>query len=173
MESLGRIVKHLPNITLDPRSRITVDESGHIWTTDDTTLVILKGHLLIEAELIDICGRLLASPQALTDEKLGFYSRLNLVRALLDDDAVPDSIWQALKLLNRIRNKLAHNLESEGINSLIQEFFDNLYEFDDFKSVNDTAENINKRLVGCMVFLCGSLSSIGKPGADQVIGDSL
>jgi hypothetical protein len=24
-----------------------------------------------------------------------------------------------------------------------------------------------------MVFLCGSLSSIGKPGADQVIGDSL
>jgi hypothetical protein len=56
VRSLGRITKHLPNTTLDdPLNRITIDARGRIWVTEDTTLVLLKGHLLIEAELIDIC----------------------------------------------------------------------------------------------------------------------
>jgi hypothetical protein len=63
VRSLGRITKHLPNTTLDdPFNRITIDARGRIWVTEDTTLVLLKGHLLIEAELIDICGRLLKKP---------------------------------------------------------------------------------------------------------------
>ena len=65
MNSLGRITKHLPNTTLgDPLDRLTVDARGRVWVTEDTTLVLLKGHLLIEAELIDICGRLLKNPNA-------------------------------------------------------------------------------------------------------------
>src|SRR5262245_47574029 len=46
VKSLGRIAKHLPNKTLDdPLNRITVDDRGRVWVTEDTTLVVLKGGL--------------------------------------------------------------------------------------------------------------------------------
>jgi hypothetical protein len=94
MNSLGRIARHLPNTTLDdPIARITVDARGRVWVTEDTTLVILKGHLIIEAELIDICGRLLESPDRLEAGRVPFAVRLNLVRALVGDDAMPESFW--------------------------------------------------------------------------------
>jgi uncharacterized protein YutE (UPF0331/DUF86 family) len=124
MNSLGRITRHLPNTTLDdPLARITVDARGRIWVTEDTTLVILKGHLIIEAELIDICGRLLKNPDALEAGRVPFGVRLNLVRALVEDDAMPESFWQAMKDLNKIRNGLAHKLEPKGFDEELRQFF--------------------------------------------------
>ena len=77
VRSLGRITKHLPYTTLDdPLNRITIDARGRIWVIEDTTLVLLKGHLLIEAELIDICGRLLKNPDALEAGRVSFSVRL-------------------------------------------------------------------------------------------------
>jgi hypothetical protein len=166
MSSLDRAIKHLPNITLDPLSRVYRDENGHIWTTDDTLVVILKGHLLVEAELIDICRRLLVNPNAMAGDKIGFYSRLNLVRALVgDDDPVPGSFWKALTILNNLRNTLAHNLEHDRVETLIGDFLKVFEDFPDFSAINNLRDNINTRLVGCMVFLCGGLSGVGKPKA--------
>ena len=52
-DSLGRITRHLPNTTLDdPLSRMTIDARGRVWVTGDTTLVILKGHLLERTPII-------------------------------------------------------------------------------------------------------------------------
>ena len=48
MTSLERTLKHLPISTLDgPLNRITIDARRRVWVTEDTMLVILKGHLLI------------------------------------------------------------------------------------------------------------------------------
>ena len=123
VRSLGRITKHLPNTTLDdPFNRITIDARGRIWVNEDTTLVLLKGHLLIEAELIDICGRLLKNPDALEAGRVSFSVRLNLVRALVGEDAMPESFWHAMKHFNKIRNDLAHQLKPEGIDKAFHEF---------------------------------------------------
>jgi hypothetical protein len=48
-KSLGRIAKHLPNTTLDdPLNRITVDDRGRVWVTEDTTLLFSRDLSLLE-----------------------------------------------------------------------------------------------------------------------------
>jgi hypothetical protein len=160
MTSLGRILKHLPNSTLDdPRNRITIDARGRVWVTEDTMLVILKGHLLIEAELVDICNRLLKNPAALERDRVSFRARLNLVRALLDEDAMPEGVWSVIEHLNRIRNMLAHNLEPESIEKELCQFFSRFDEFEGCRDDKSTPE----RLTSCVQFLCGALSIIENP----------
>ncbi len=166
-KSLGRIAAHLPNTTLnDPLARITVDARGRVWVTEDTTLAILKGHLVIEAELIDICGRLLKSPEALEAVRVPFGVRLNLVRALAGDDAMPESFWQAMNDLNRIRNKLAHHLEPKGIDAELQQFFRRFDEVEDF-CILLSDESVPERLISCFCFLTGALGGIEQPAAEH------
>jgi len=161
MESLHRIVEHLPNTTLeDPFSRITVDTDGRIWMADDTTLVILKGHLIIEAALIDICQRALRKPEVLEKTKVSFHMRLTFVRALIGDD-VPECIWLALGDLNSIRNKLAHNLEPKDIEANLQQFLHRLDEIEDYQALHDEKAPLPKQLVGCLTVLAGALSNVG------------
>ena len=65
--SLGRISKYLPNTSLDPLSRVKIDDKGRLWVEEDTILIVLRGHLIIEHELVDICDRFLQQPDALPD----------------------------------------------------------------------------------------------------------
>jgi hypothetical protein len=161
-KSLGRMAAHLPNMTMnDPLARITVDDRGRVWVTEDTTLVILKVHLVIEAELIDICGRCLKSPEALEASRVSFGLRLNLVRALVGNDAMPEIFWQAINDINRIRNKLAHNLEPHGIDGELEQFFRRFGEIDDFRSLLRDVKSLPQRLITCLCFLTGALSGIG------------
>jgi hypothetical protein len=159
MTSLGRTAKHLPNITLDdPLNRITIDARGRVWVTEDTMLVILKGHLLIEVEL----NRFFKNPAAL--ERVRFSERLKRVRALLDEDAVPEEgVWSAIEHLNRIRNMLAHNLEPESIEKELCQFFSRFDEFEAFAASFRDDTPTPERLTGCVLFLCGALSSIENP----------
>jgi hypothetical protein len=55
MESLERLFKHMPGISL----------LDHLLPDERVDVIVLKGHLIIEAALVDICARLLKSPQAL------------------------------------------------------------------------------------------------------------
>jgi hypothetical protein len=173
MESFHRFAKHLPTRRLlghpPPHDRISIDRIGTAWVYEDVTLIILKGHLLIEAALVDICARVLENPAALETEKppLRFSTRLNLIRALLGDDALPESVWYALKDLNRIRNALAHNLEPTDIDTQLGKFFERLDEFEDFRSLHEKDETISERLTGCLWFLCGVLEHIGEPTAEH------
>src|SRR6266581_2571821 len=121
METLHRMAKHLPGRRLlgqlpPDADRLDIDAIGTVWVMEDPLLITLKGHLIIEAALADICTRLLANPPALERDRMGFVARLNLVCALLDPGYLPDSIVQSLRDLNRIRNSLAHNLEPGDLN---------------------------------------------------------
>jgi hypothetical protein len=160
MDSLHRLSQHLPRL----RS-ISVDTScSTAWVMGDPIqLIILKGHLLVEAELVDICSRLLANPAALG--KVTFLALLNLVRALIDDGEVTEAIWQALGDLNKIRNMLAHNLVPKDIESELQRF---LRRFDEF---DHKEEPLPSRLISYFFFLCGALSGIGKPVTTQTESD--
>jgi hypothetical protein len=149
MRVLERISKHLP-----------VDD----WLFDppvdtDVTLVVLKGHLLIETELIDICYRLLKNPHALEGERLRFSLRLKLVQALVGSEELPDEFWQAIKDLNAIRNKLAHRLEPNDLDTAIQQF---VKRFDTLVLEGlIPGKSISQRLICCITILCQVLSDIG------------
>ena len=85
----------------------------HLPPADDMTLLLLKGHLLIEELIHRLVEGKLAKPGALKTAKLETNDWICLAEALLHDQA-PNWLWDALRKLNGIRNKLAHNLEPTG-----------------------------------------------------------
>ena len=169
MTSLGRISRYLPNTDLDRLSRIRVDGKGRIWVDEDTILIILRGHLIIERELVDICDRCLRQPEALSD-RLSFDTRLCCVRALLGDEEFPKVVYDILIELNKIRNKLVHNLDPKDLNKDLQGFVRRFSAFPDLKGLLKD-KDIPECLLSCITVLCGMLGSI-RPGASPAPPDA-
>lgn len=100
----------------------------HLPSDDDPTMIILKGHLLIEEQVwLLICNRV-ASVSALEKADLTTHQKLCLAEALVDDFSrsvqETDWLWPALKKLNKLRNDIAHNLTLSGIADRIRDFID-------------------------------------------------
>lgn len=93
----------------------------HLPRTEDKTLVILKGHLLIETLLRENIDRKLVKPKALKEGKLGFFQCVCIAEAIYAKET-PSWLWVALRKLNNIRNLLAHNLEPVGVEDKITDF---------------------------------------------------
>jgi hypothetical protein len=85
------------------------------------TLLLLNGHLLVEELLRQLVDKALIKPAALEDARIEAYQRICLAEELCYDQA-PAWLWDALKKLNSIRNKLAHNLEPTGLQDKIDDF---------------------------------------------------
>lgn len=86
---------------------------GHLKTTDEMDLVVLRGHLILEQCLNGLLARRIASNR-LPTLNLTFAKKIDLYEALQEP---PGKHWAEeigqLRELNRIRNKLAHQLPSQ------------------------------------------------------------
>lgn len=76
----------------------------------DETLIVLKGHLLLEELFRSFCESAVPNPEYLG--KLQFAQTLAVARALDDGVKVPEWAWGAAGMLNQLRNMLAHRLEA-------------------------------------------------------------
>jgi len=162
--SLERISKYLPNVRIDHLSRIKIDDRGRIWADEDTILIVLRGHLIIEQELSEICDGLLRQPAVLPD-RLNFDTRLRLVRALLGDGEFPKVVYDILQDLNRIRNKLAHNLDAKDLSDDLRVFFCRFSAFPDVEEFIKSMD-VEERLNSCIVILSAILEGI-KPAKGE------
>jgi len=93
-----------------------IDEFQAHVHMDDTTLMILKAHLVIERQVIEFIEE--RADAELCKEIIGVKSysiRVLFAQALTDRDEIPcenkNIIWPALKKLGNIRNYIAHELE--------------------------------------------------------------
>lgn len=128
-ESFKRFLKHLP-------------------PDKDTEVLILKGHLLVERQLEKYLVQRLPNPSALNGENLKFGRKLAFVRALSKD---PDDewLWDALHVLNKLRNELAHQLESQKLEHLLQDFIGKVEaspELPDLTPPNEVTERFHRSL---------------------------
>jgi len=76
----------------------------------DPELRILKAHLLAEKEMTKYLEQELARPDSIP-ERVKFADRLWVARAITKPDQSEDWIWDALGVLNKLRNDLAHELD--------------------------------------------------------------
>jgi len=96
----------------------------HLPSGADHTLVVLKGHLLIEELLTELLKEKLNRNNPLRikiDSNAMFAQKLNLCWAIVQGD-IKFEIWTFLKELNSIRNKMAHSVEPQGISEKIEAF---------------------------------------------------
>ena len=76
---------------------------------DEPLVIVVNVHLHLEAFLIALIRAKLPRPDALDIDRLNFPSKLGLAVAL---DLVPEVAAPALRTINELRNKIAHNLNS-------------------------------------------------------------
>jgi hypothetical protein len=85
----------------------------------DFTLVVLKGHLLVEESVNRLLAVLLPVPEAIEGANLRFHQKLCLIRALIPARIYP---VDAAEKLNTLRNRLAHHLDYPQIEVLVKDF---------------------------------------------------
>ncbi|MBE7215950.1 hypothetical protein MK852_16145 [Shewanella benthica] len=88
---------------------------------NDLELTILKCHLLIEGALTDVIVSKAESPKYIMEARLTFSNKHQLARAMYDG-ACESWVWAAISMLNKTRNRLAHNLTSKNVEDDINKF---------------------------------------------------
>jgi len=131
----------------------------HLYGLNDLTLIVLKGHLLVEEEINELLNVLLEKPNALKEGNFSFYQKLCILRAILNPKYLPDKEWKAMEQLNNLRNRLAHHLEPKGIKDMVSDFLDKCdYETKEEKSWKEGS--VETRLKMFIAELCGKLVGI-------------
>ncbi len=102
IEGMRRLLRHLPQ-------------------GDDLTLIVLKGHLLIEEQLTDMLEkRMTSKASALKKARLQFSQLLAVVRGLtyVRERAW---MWTGISKLNSLRNDLVHHIEPKRVEALVKQ----------------------------------------------------
>lgn len=92
----------------------------------DPTYSILKAHLLFEEMLRDYLSKVLPHPQSLDGARLSFAQLLAIARAITKHPAPESWHWHAISELNRIRNLMAHHLESKALEQKINGYIEHI-----------------------------------------------
>ncbi len=125
----------------------------HMPRSNDITLIILKGHLLVEQELNDILDIELRYSRALYDVKITFYHRLAIVKSIYGTPLSGGFPYDEIKKLNTLRNRLVHSLEPKDLEKHVELF---LRMFENPDSASEFAkQTLGKRLKLCLAGLCG------------------
>ena len=129
---------------LESRFRRLMPRSKYI------TLIVLKGHLLMEENLNALLKSMVPSPSALDSVQLSVFARLQIVRALMP---FQHDILDAAEKLNALRNKLAHHLEHPKIEILTVEFIEafgrRVDEEEDIRPLK-----LHTKLKRCIIAIC-------------------
>jgi len=93
----------------------------HLPTEGDMALLVLKGHLLIEEQMVLLVESRLSNPSALDSARLTFAQYLCVLRAMSTEDR---KYFSVAKRLNNLRNSLVHKLSSAESIKKIRDVFD-------------------------------------------------
>jgi hypothetical protein len=137
LETLGRMATHLPE--------------------GDLTLIILKGHLLIEEQLFAIVRESVVFPDALLQWRPR-YRDISAVAKALHYRKEEDWLWESVYRLNTLRNDLAHKLEPEDLESRLQQFIGPL----ETRIGSRANDNLTERVRNVFPFILGALTQIRK-----------
>ena len=126
--------------------------------TKDETLIILKGHLLLEDLMREYCASKMEDEKALKEAKLSYIQTMYLTKSL-QKELPRDWLWTGLQKVNSLRNLLAHNLSPDDYERKRNEFIEFVKSnMDDAKIFNAFKSNYEQLAVAIFV-IYSTLSS--------------
>lgn len=93
----------------------------HLSQQSDLTVVVLKGHLLIEELLLSAVLSGVRYPAAFRSATVGYYKLALFAKALFYEESL-SFLWDAIFELNSLRNAFAHNLELPDMEARLRRF---------------------------------------------------
>jgi hypothetical protein len=149
--------------------------TDELASPDETVMVILKGHLLVEEHLNRILCLQLSRPAEIEKAGLKFSQRLHLVKALATADR---PFWDLIGSLNSLRNQLAHSLARETRANRIQVFLKQYFALDKSPEAAEIIQNAPEHValargIGfCLGLLAGYEEDIaGESGQEKECHD--
>lgn len=125
---------------------------------DDITLIVIKGHLLLEQQVRNIFISSFNNPEALKKSKFEISQIINIVEATFEKNVQNEYLWKCVKKLNNIRNDIAHNIENKGLKNKIEDLVAVCNKLLTSKIEDD--ESIESKLKSCIIGLGAQLISL-------------
>ena len=95
---------------------------AHLPDGKDLTLLVLKGHLLVEEGLDELIQAACPEPQHIfAGRPPPFHMKMRIARAMTAHVVFP-GLWPMIDALNTLRNDLAHRLDSPALTKKVVEF---------------------------------------------------
>ena len=98
----------------------------HLPKSDDLTLIVLKGHLLIEEEINSILVQELKDSESLFKARPSFSIKIAILRAVFGKKRASQLNINAIDKLNTLRNDMAHNLSSLKLDKKLEAFINSM-----------------------------------------------
>ena len=127
--------------------------STHLPRVKDPTLIILRGHLLVEELLNEVLKSWLKDPSVLPDTRLTFHQKLKLAQGIILGRK-DGFTWKPLELLNQLRNKISHRLNPHDLELKIDEFLKCVYP-EDYSKIPSDIYSKSKAMRKAIIFHCG------------------
>jgi hypothetical protein len=153
----GRLSEaHLERFIPNERLRNDIGRLLSQLDEDDSAIVILKGHLVIEEKLDSIIDKFLWHPEQLEGARFNFVQKVAIARAVsVDQDK--NEIWALILRVNTLRNKLSHYLdraEREKAMAAIEEVYRKAFDLEPSDLRPDVKSLFLVHVVaGCLGFL--------------------
>ena len=138
----------------------------NIYFIEDITAIIIKSHLLLEAMLHKYIQSKVVSSKFLDKARLSFYQILNIAKSFRNKNQIEQEhwMWELIEYINSLRNKLAHNIELEDIDSSIRRMYEIADCHIDINAFGaDPSEREAKKIQYFLVILCGVVFNLGNP----------
>ena len=130
----------------------------HFAQLDETVLVVLKGHLLIEEALDTVISEFVFHPEFIQAANLRFAQKLSIARAMSLDEH-DNEMWGLASGINSLRNELAHSLRSSKRAARIQAVLDLYFRLADNAPTDVRNQPEHVVLFFAIGFFLGFLSS--------------
>jgi hypothetical protein len=91
----------------------------NLMSIEDTELILLKGHLIIEQLITKLLEFELVDPSRLSTISPMFSKKLEMYLAVAGNSIISEGLEKVIKDLNNLRNKLAHNLNHPNFDHLL------------------------------------------------------
>lgn len=140
----------------------------HLTPELDMTSLVLKAHLFLEEILYEIVLLHCKAPKALDGIQFSFHHKLKLAEALygvhMYKIEFPRGIWPVLDALNKLRNELAHRIDSPKLEDKIVIFLklseENVIKEKPLRHFNEilsAPELLKKRMLSVLFYVLGWL----------------
>jgi len=134
-----------------PLYKLMAQVVAHLPDDGDRSLIVLKGHLILEEELNRILAAAVSSPEHVAKARLRFSQLAEITKAHYFTQE-QSWLWGAISKLNDIRNDYAHSLEPEKVDDKVHGFVQ-LVE----SKLGRSEENFEERLRRCIALVIAAL----------------
>jgi len=120
---------------------------------DNESILILKGHLVIEELLTSILKAVTGGDKEVESARLSFHQKRLLAKATAGRNR-EDGAWKIMETINSLRNDIGHNLEPKKSEELINKLKDQLKGRDSEAYSLIPNPNNNEQVISHVISFC-------------------